>query len=270
LALYLIWPFNQQQRFYLPLFPFLLEYAAQTVLLLNRLLPALLRQTAVWYLFFILQIPLLAMLYTARSKQPDVFGRYSIHYLIFAAGITLILVAADVLLLVERAKPGGLKWMIKTLRIGLPFLYTAGFLVLGFHELHVVIPRNHEAFEAVRLEDDVHPALEKIEAHPEFINLATWVLENTNEQDVIMCDVPKMLHIMTGRRTVPFTFYGKRGKLAEEVVGLQPNYVYYSGEIDWIYDLYKRICKDYVKVFARKLDVGGGRFIEPALYRMVR
>ena len=85
-----------------------------------------------------------------------------------------------------------------------------------------------------------------------------------------MCDVPKMLHLMTGRPTVPFTFYGKSRRLAKEVFGLRPAYVYYSGEIDWIYRIFKEACErgGYEKVFSKWVDVGGGEKIEPALYRI--
>jgi hypothetical protein len=268
LGIYWVWPFNQQQRFYLPLLPFLLEYAAQTMLLLNRLLPVLLRQTAFWYGFLMLQVPMVALLFGARSKEPEILGRYSLEYLLFALTATLALVVADGFLLVERLRPGGLKWMVKTLRVGLPFLYITGFSMLGVYNLRVTIPKNHEVFLAERREHPVHPAFEKIEAHPEFINLATWVLENTGRRDVIMCDVPKMLHILTERPTVPFTFYGKKRELAREVAGLEPSYVYYSGEIDWIYPIFKEMCADYEKVFSRRFDIGGGEFIEPALYRI--
>jgi hypothetical protein len=268
LLLYFVWPFNQQQRFYMPIFPFLVEYAAITILFLNRLLPLVLRHKGVWFIFFALQVPLLAAAFAARSNNAQVLGRYSYTYTVFLAAVTLSILAVDVFLIVERKRPGGLKWMMHALRQGVPLLYVCGFVSLGFHDLLVVYPSNHEKFVRQREEVSVPTELERIEAHPELIRLSTWIMEHTEEDEVIMCDIPKMIHIMTGRRTVPFTFYSKREAIAEEVWGLKPSYVYYSGEIDWVYRFFKKACREYEKVFSKVVDVGGGEKIEPALYRL--
>lgn len=268
LALYLIWPFNQQQRFYLPILPFLIEYAAISLRLLNRLLPYLLRQTGVWYLFIALQILLMGILFGGRSQNPDFFGRYSAQYLAFTAVVTVVFLVADIYLFAERARPGGLKSMVKSMRAGLPVLYLAGYVTLAFYELIVIYPERHLEYIQAREANPAPPALENIEVHPEFIKLASWIINHTDRQDVIMCDVPKMLHIMTGRRTVPFTFSSRKGELATEVFGLKPAYVYYSGEIGWVYRIFKKACRDYEKVFSRWVEIGPEKRIEPAMYRI--
>jgi hypothetical protein len=267
LGLYLIWPFNQQQRFYMPILPFLFEYAAITLLLLNRLLPPLLRHKGAWFLFFALQIPLLVIIYTARSEQVDILGRYSYHYLAFAVVVTVVLLVVDVFLIMERKRPGGVKFMVKTLRLALPLLFLLGYTGLGFNELRI-ISRNHQRFLDHRAEHPVPQRFESIEAHPALIEMAQWITENTGEDTVIMSDIPKMLHLLTGRRTVPFTFYGKQGKLTDEVRGLRPSFVCYSGEIGWIYHIFKAACSDFEQIISHRMDAGGGEMIEPGLYRI--
>ncbi|MHC4942771.1 MAG: hypothetical protein ACYTG7_07095 [Planctomycetota bacterium] len=267
LGLYFIWPFNQQQRFYMPILPFLFEYAAITLLLLNRLLPALFRHKGVWFLFFALQVPLLVIIYSARSEQIDILGRYSYHYMAFAVLITVVLLVVDIFLIMERARPGGVKFMVKTLRLALPLLFLLGFTALGFNELRV-IARNHQRFLEHRVENPVPQHFESIETHPTLIEMAHWIRENTGDTEVIMSDIPKMLHLLTGRRTVPFTFYSKQRKLADEVHGLKPAYVCYSGEIGWIYYIFKDSCKDYEMIISHRIDAGAGEMIEPGLFRI--
>ena len=158
--------------------------------------------------------------------------------------------------------------MVKSMRAGLPVLYLAGYVTLAFYEMVAVYPERHAEYTEAREANPVPPALENIEVHPEFIKLATWIINHTDHRDVIMCDVPKMLHVMTGRRTVPFTFFsGKRG-LARQVWELRPTYVYYSGEIDWVYKIFKEACRNSEKVFSRWVQIGPEEWIEPAMYRM--
>jgi len=262
LALYLIWPFNQQQRFYMPIFPFLVEYGAITVLLLNRLLPILLRHKGAWYLFFFLQAPILAVAYSARSDHPQIWGRYSTHYLVFLVTITVTALIINIFLIYERSKPGGVKWMLKTIRLGAPLIYLCGFISLGFNDLLIDYPNNRAKFENQNKLHPPLPVLENIETQPELIMLSTWIIENTTEDDVIMCDIPKMIHMLTKRRTIPFTFHSKHRTIAAEVGGLQPTHIYYSGEIEWVYDLFQEACIKYKKVILRCGNNGDERIIE--------
>ncbi|MBU0754938.1 MAG: hypothetical protein KJ645_07340 [Planctomycetes bacterium] len=267
LMLYLVWPFNQQQRFYMPILPFLFEYAAITLGHLNKLLPPLLRRRGVWYLFFALQVPLISILFSTRSKNIEVLGRYSYPYLAFAVLITLVLLVIDCYLLIERFKPGGMKNMVKTIRLALFMIYLLGFTGLGLYEIRS-ISENRKLFEEDRIENPVPAAFAKIETHPVLIEVSQFILDKTDPDTVIMSDIPKMLHILTQRRTVPFTFYGKQRKLAESVHGLQPEYVFYSGEIGWVYQVFKEACKNYEVLFSHRVDSGGGEMIEPGLVRM--
>ncbi|MFH2002927.1 MAG: hypothetical protein ABIK28_24885, partial [Planctomycetota bacterium] len=260
--------------FYLPILPFLIEYAAITVLHLNKLLPSILRHKGFWYLLFAAQVPLLVVIFCGRSQQPDVFARYSYPYLAFALLIAVVLLILDLYWFIERSRPGGTKFLVQTLRMAFLLLYLSGFTFLGFREIHT-ISTHHKLFlkQRAELEREGSPVLErfeKIEAHPELIHLATCIIEITDEQDVIMSDVPKMMYMLTGRRMVPFTFYGKQNRLAEKVEGLRPKYVCYSGEIGWVYNVFKTACKDYEKIFSHRLDAGGGEIIEPGLYKITR
>lgn len=267
LLLYLVWPFNQQQRFYMPLLPFLFEYAAITIGYLNRLLPPLLRQKGIWFLFCALQIPVITLLFTAESQEKEIMGRYSYHYLAFAVMITLVLLVVDIYLLIERFRPGSLKTMVRTIRLALVLIYLLGFTGLGLYEINA-ISDNHRRFLEHRQANPVAPFFDRFETHPELIKMAQWIRENTPENTVIMSDIPKMLHMLTDRRTVPFTFYGKQNKLAETVQGLKPAYVCYSGEIGWVYTLFKEACRDLEMIISHRVDAGGGEMIEPGLYRM--
>lgn len=267
LALYWIWPFNQQQRFYLPLLPFLLEYAAISVMHLNRLLPVLLRHKGVWYVFFALQVPIVVYVYHSRSQQPEIFGRYSRTYFAFAVLLTLLLVAVNLFVILERSRPGGLKQMMKRLRLAVPVLYVASFVYFGFMEIRD-INEDHERYLARKAEHPPPARLERIKAHPELVGVTEWILTNTTDEEVIMSDIPKMLHMLSGRRTVPFTFYSKKRKLAGEVMGHEPGYVFYSGEIGWVYHIFKDACRDLDEIYTRISDLGGGEMIEPGLYRM--
>lgn len=272
ICLYFVWPFNQQQRFYLPILPFLIEYMVIALLHLNKLLPSILRHKGFWYLFFALQVPLLVVIFCGRSQQPDVLDRYSYPYLAFALLITVVMLILDVYFFMERSRPGGVKFLVKTSRMALVLLYLCGFAFFGLQGLHS-FDRSHEFFLEHRagLAQEGKPVAErfdKIEAHPELINLATMIIEITNEEDVIMSDVPKMMYMLTGRTFVPFTFHGKQNRLAEEVNGLRPSYVCYSGEIGWVYHVFKAACKDFEMIFSHRVDVGGGEMIEPGLYRI--
>ena len=64
---------------------------------------------------------------------------------------------------------------------------------------------------------------------------------------------------MPGRRPVPLTFFSRKGELAKEVWGLKPTYVYYSGEIGWVYRIFKKACRDYEKVFSRWVEIAKAR-----------
>jgi hypothetical protein len=267
LALYWIWPFNQQHRFYLPLLPFLLEYTAITVMHLNRLLPVMLRHKGVWYVFFFLQVPILAYIYSSESQQPELFGRYSKAYFAFAVVITLVLAAVDVFVVLERSRPGGLNQLMKLVRFTVPMLYVASVTYLGFDEIRG-FKMNYERFVDYRTEHPPPPRLERIKVHPKLVVVTKWIMENTTEDEVIMSDIPKMMHILTGRRTVPFTFYSKRRALAEEVMGVKPDYVFYSGEINWVYHVFKDACRDLEEIYTEEVDIGKGELIQPGLYRM--
>ena len=272
IALYLIWPFNQQQRFYIPILPFLFEYAAISLGLLNRLLPVVFRHQGAGYLFIAVQFPLVAALLSARSdpSRADVFGLYSRPYFMFLLTVVVALVAMDICLVILRKRPGGLARLTKGVRASLPPLFILVFGALGAHEIFRGIPERHARFEALVEAGDVPEGLESIEAHPEFLELAHWIRTRTAPDAVIMCDVPKMIRIMTGRRTVPFTFSSDAGRIVETVNGLRPDYVYYSGEIGWVYQVFRRASSGMEKVFSRTLDVGDGTVLEPALYRIPR
>ena len=197
LGLYLIWPFDQQERFYAPLLPLLLLFAGYGAALLHGHLGQLFRAGPLARGLVILgAIGTLALLASQRSAYPTLLDRWSTSYAallgVAALGVTVLSVAAW-------------RQLWPRLPTGSPLLVVVLFGLPFAHQRFVRWPGIVQTFEQRRRVEprlgplatiDVHPVLEAVAAH----------LATTPPDTVLMTDVPKMLTIIGERRCVPFVY----------------------------------------------------------------
>jgi len=221
LALYLVWPFDQQERFYVPLLPLLLLAAGAGVGWAAQRAGRLSATRHGRVLLLWLGAAAVLVLALQRSDDPRVLGRWSRA---FAA-----------LLAVALAGLASLPWLLRRwLREGagrlpagapllLPLLFLVPFLHLRFSEW----PAQVSAFAERRARAPLDGPLARIDVHPALEQVALYLRDEVPPDVLLMTDVPKMLSVLSGRRCVPFVF---RASPPEVLLG-SADLLFYTGEI---------------------------------------
>lgn len=197
LGLYLLWPFNQQERFYAPLLPWLLlaagEGAAAVLALGRRVTSRRAGRIAVVLLLALVTVGLASR----RSNHPEILGRWSAAYSAVLAGL-----AAGTLVLAAwvRRRP------LPAARAGFALLLPLAFAAPFAQERFIAWPAQVRAFEARRASQPVEGPLARVDVHPTLEALALHLREHASPDTVVMTDVPKMLQILTGVRCVPLRY----------------------------------------------------------------
>lgn len=234
-ALYLIWPFNQQQRFYMPVQTLILgAFAVGIAPVVTRGL-ALLEHRGARVAAAVALLAAAGVLAQKRSVDPTVLGRWSAEYALFVFGV----VAAGLATLVLAATG----WRIAALGERLLRWIPRGFAVISAALLALFIRGSlipeHQRFLEDRAAHPVPPEYATIKTHPKLIELVDWLKRNTKPGELVMSDIPKMIHMMTGLRTTPLRVSSAEQHIVLDTPDGRPTYVYYSyeiGQIDQIVD----------------------------------
>jgi hypothetical protein len=197
LALYLLWPFNQQERFYVPLLPLLLLAAGLGLVLAYKALAMLAQLPFGRGSALLIATAVAVVLSSQVSDHPTVLGRWSKSYTV-VIGASWVLVA-------------GLAWLLRRpqlpeLRPQLAWLVPGLFLLPWLHFRAVEWPAQMRQFEERRLASPRVAPLDRIDVDPLLEQVALWLTEHTAPEAVVMTDVPKMLAVLSGRRCIPFRY----------------------------------------------------------------
>lgn len=251
LALYLLWPFNQQERFYAPLLPLLLLAAGAGALLLLRLSARAWERPAGRRAVLLAGGALLLLLAVQRSDHPVLLGRWSASY------AALLGVAGAAWLAAWRLRrvpqPGAAAALAAAALLALPFA----------HRRFVEWPARVSDFEARRAQDPQPGALARVDVHPQLEAVAVYLRDRTPPDTVLMTDVPSILQPLSGRRCIPFVY--RRDQPA--VLTGDADLVFYSRELpdaSAVMDAVAPALEPVLQLQPLDLD---GRVVVPAVYR---
>lgn len=239
IALYLIWPFNQQQRFYMPIQPlllYLLLRGCQPPWAVAAGLAAAPAGRAL--LGVLLVIPPVALAF-GHSDQPTLFGRYSAEYFIMlcgAAGVAAIALLATVVLRGRRLD--AVRVATAGARYG-SVMIVAG-LTLGVVPCVRSLIAEHARFVAERHEHPVAPRFAKLIAAPELVEIFQILLDRARPGDLVMSDIPKIIHVATGLDTTPARVNTRTGEVFLDAGdGRRARFVYISRELPQVFAAFR-------------------------------
>lgn len=265
-GLYLVWPFNQQERFYAPLLPWLLLAAGEGLALAWTWARAASSARVMRVAIVALAAAVWAVLALQRSQNAVWLGRYSSAYAALLVVTLLGVVGLGVLL---RRGP------LPPLRAWTALLVVVLFAVPWTNRRLREWPAVVAVYAA---EQQTTERFGPVFVHPVLRDMAALIVEHTGPDDVVMTDVPKMLTILTDRRCVPFTY-----RLDPPDIELgDASAVYYTGELLEAIDLLDALVAqpDGALAFERLggLEAMPGpmqpdgtlRMVAPTLYRVTQ
>lgn len=253
LALYLIWPFDQQERFYAPLLPLLLVAAFEGIRRLGTLLQLCAERPALRMLSLLGTLAVLAVLASQRSDDPSILGRWSKAYALMLA-VSVAGVCALVWWMYRGRKT---RWPAAAWLLA-PGLFAIPFAALRFHEWPQVV----HTFEQRRAIDPRTGPLARIEIHPILEQVADY-LATTPPDTVVMTDVPKMMTIVAERRCIPFAY---RAEPPEVLLG-DADILFYTREIPQAAAVLDEVGANYHVVLELPPVNDGQRLVVPKVYR---
>jgi len=258
LALYLVWPFNQQERFYAPLLPWLLLAAGEG-------LDQLWSRARVFSLkpggraALVLALLGATLTLAARhSHNPTVLGRWSPSYtaaLAGLAGATLL----SALWLRRQALPA---LPSRAALLLVPLLFAGPFL----KQRLVAWPEQVAAHTAYRAQNPASGSLARIDVNPLLEQIARHLATHAAPDAVLMTDVPKIMEVIAGRRCVPFHYRSQ----PPEVLTDDADYLFYTGEFPELAQIMD-VCASRFDVELELAPVFDGvRSVTPVLYAVRR
>jgi len=257
LALYLVWPFNQQERFYAPLLPLLLVAAGQGLLVTRDLTATLARTTAGRNVALTIAAALALVLSGQTSDDPTVLGRWSKSYtaVVVLAWIAVVMLAASL----RRNR-------LPEFRPAAACLLPVLFFVPWLHFRFVEWPAQVQRFEQHRDEHPADPPLDRIDVDPRLEQVALWLIEHTSADTLVMTDVPKMMAALTGRTCVPFRYQVD----PPEVLHGEADIVFYTRELSEASKVMDSRAGDYDLALELSPVFDGTTTVVPRLYRTRR
>lgn len=253
IALYLVWPFNQQERFYVPLLPLLLLAAGEALTRLWALAQRLSTLRHGGLLLLLLSGAAVLVLAGQRSDHPALLGRWSHGYaaLLLAATLTWLILLLAVL-------RGPLPRLAPALWLAIPIFYATPTVTLRLVEW----PARVAAFEAERAGAELPRDVAAIDVHPTLEAVALWLRAHTPRDTVVMTDVPKMLAILADRRCIPFTYTLDPPEIHEG----DADYVFYTRELPDVALLMDARALRFDVAATFGVQDLGGREIVPTLF----
>jgi hypothetical protein len=253
LALYLIWPFNQQERFYVPLLPFLVLMAGLGVVAAWRLSGRLIARPGGRTVVLSAGGMLLALLALQRSDHPALLGRWSWSYAALLAACALGWAAVALLTRGRR---------VPALRPGLAFAAALAWLVPFAHLRWVEWPARVRQFSERRVAEPQDGALARIDVDPRLEAVAVFLRDLTPPDTLVMTDVPRMLQVMSGRRCVPFVYRVE----PPEVLAGDADLVFYTREIPEAAEVMDAVGAGLRPVLELEPYSDGRRTVTPTVY----
>ncbi|HEX5010813.1 MAG TPA: hypothetical protein VFY71_10455 [Planctomycetota bacterium] len=254
LVLYLLWPFNQQERFYVPLLPLLLIAAGAGALALLDVARSAWTRPAARALLLSGAVLLLLVLALQRSDHPDVLGLWSFGYaglLVVGAGLWLLALRLPRL---PEARPSA--------AIACAVLLAVPFLQVRLHAW----PGTVAAFELRRAAHPQPGALARVDVDPRLEEVAVFLRDHTPPDTVLMTDVPSILAPLSGRRCIPFVYRVQPPEVATDGADL----VFYTRELPDAAAVMDACAPRLEPVLQlQPLDLGG-RVVTPTVYRVPR
>ncbi len=254
LALYALWPFNQQERFYAPLLPLLILMAGEGLVTAWRAAQRLAASGAGRLGLLAAGAAALVFLGLQTSRFPTLLDRWSTAY----AGLLAVLTAGLALLAVVLSRRRGLP----DLRPGLVWLLPLLFAVPLAHRRLVEWPRQVRDHVAHRADHPRDGLLQTLDVPWPLEDIAVFLAENTPEDAVIMTDVPKMMAIMAGRRCVPFVYALDPPEVHEG----DATHVYYTGELAEAYAVLEQASARWTPVLKLRTVEAGDRSVTPTVF----
>src|SRR5690606_9249911 len=77
----------------------------------------------------------------------------------------------------------------------------------------------------------VDPAFARLKGHPQLFEMLRILTAHAGEDDVVVSDIPKMIHVATGLRTRPFVYSSRERTVLLEKGGERARFLYFSREI---------------------------------------
>jgi len=253
-ALYLVWPFNQQERFYVPLLPLLLISGGEGLLLVLELARGLMRRPAGRMALVAGGLGVLVVLALQRSDHPVLLGRYSNSYAALLAVATVgWLFGARIVLKGSLRDPApALAWL-------LPLVF---LLPLG-HKRFVEWPNRQAAFTSHRSEHPETGPLARIDVDARLERVAVFLRDEMPADTLVMTDVPRMMQIMSGRTCVPFVYRLRPPAVLEGDADI----VFYTGELAEAAAVMDAVEVDFEPVLQLDPVFDGVREVIPTVYR---
>jgi hypothetical protein len=253
LALYLVWPFDQQERFYVPLLPLLLVTTFEGMRRLGTLLQLCAEHSSLRILSLLCALAVVAVLLSQQSDDPSILGRWSKAYaLMLAVSIAGVCALAWWMYRGRNTRWPATAWLLA------PALFALPFGTLRFHEWPQIV----HSFEERRALNPRTGPLERIEIHPVLEQVADY-LATTPPDTVVMTDVPKMMAVVAERRCIPFVY---RAEPPDVLVG-NADVLFYTREIPQAAEVLDKVGTKYHIVFELPPVDDGKRLVTPKVYR---
>jgi len=255
LAMYLLWPFNQQERFYVPLLPLLLLAAGEGALAAWNAGQRIQGTPSGRGLLLAAGGGIVLLLAVQRSDHPVLLGRWSLSYAALLASALAGWIAAWRLI-----RRGGLAAPRPAWALALPLLVTPPLL----HERFVEWPARVAGFEARRAADPQPGALARIDADPRLEEVAVFLRDHTPPSAIVMTDVPAMLQLLCERRCIPFVY---RVQPPEVLTG-DASYVFYGREWPDATAVTDAVASRWTTVLELEPFFDGERMVVPRVYEV--
>lgn len=271
LGLYFIWPFDQQQRFYQPIACLLLPFLALGARPLLGIALRSANSPRGRAALGILGLAVAAAMASVESDSKVVLGRWSTTYaamIACAAVFGIASLCSSVVRALDRFDLEARRPIVEKLGLAALAILWVGSFLAALRDLH----QEHRAFLDDRKRNPVSAPFERIKTNPKLIELLERLLEEARPGDLVMSDIPKMIHEMTGLRTTPLRFDSERRTLVLETPDGRPTLLYQSPEIPRVYEIVSEYIDAHPAEFAaiHRVVVSEGTLTIPlALFRVL-
>ncbi|MHC4845676.1 MAG: hypothetical protein ACYTCU_05900 [Planctomycetota bacterium] len=253
-VLYLLWPFNQQERFYVPLLPLLLIAGGEGLLLGLEWARRLMAHPAGRMALVAGGLAVVVVLALQRSDHPTLLGRYSNAYaglLVFATVAWLL--GARFVLKGHLPDPS-VQWV---------WLLPLVFLLPLGKKRFVEWPARQDAFAAHRAEHPETGPLARIDVDRRLERVAVFLRDEMPADTLVMTDVPRMMQVMSGRRCTPFVYRLRPPAVLHD----QADVVFYTRELAEAAAVMDAMEARYEAVLELDPVFDGVREVIPTVYR---
>jgi len=177
---------TSDKRYVLPLLPLCILYFFRGFHMLAEFLVRNIGRPSIRLLMIILSVLVLLAGLMHKSASPEILNHYSVKYFIFVVVFGSVVVLFNIAFFVKRIKA------VQICLLG----GCAGALLISNGILAT-------EYAALSHSEDFYDKPEK-----EYVMAAEWIKENTEEDALILCDLPPVMYLLSSRKThdIPLTF----------------------------------------------------------------